>query len=389
MNTIGILSSVQASPHALFYDPILQMNGSSGEQSPVSGPRFGDRSYRMPLIYQPTWQALKEVLESSVQQALVCSPYITSSGVDNLFDFLPGGVGLEVITRLSPSDWASGASDPEAILALLALWRDEGNPTMLRVAQRLHAKVYAADDLRVLVGSSNLSEGGFDRNIELIVELSGGAAGDTVRALHAACAGASQEVTLDRLESWIDRSRTTVIAARASAAEEPELLAGVQADLDSMLGFGIRRSASDSALPSIDRFVAWLSKGRKLSGAEVILDRHWNTGRQNLMGHVKQCSYGSSRFLAAYPAYVRPVSDALDELSKGDIYQMVDPPGLKSDWADYLDTHALDQGEVYSFPTLRGILPPSLGGTRQGGGGGISTLKRIMPLVARFVLHGP
>ncbi|MDE2833783.1 MAG: hypothetical protein OXM02_04605 [Bacteroidota bacterium] len=87
MNTIGILSSVQASPHALFYDPILQINGSSGEQSPVSGPRFGDRSYRMPLIFQPTWQALKEVLESSVQQALVCSPYIVFARKSQISEF--------------------------------------------------------------------------------------------------------------------------------------------------------------------------------------------------------------------------------------------------------------------------------------------------------------
>ena len=40
-------------------------------------------------IYRPTWNNLKGVLGASAQRALVCSPYITSSGVDYLFDALP------------------------------------------------------------------------------------------------------------------------------------------------------------------------------------------------------------------------------------------------------------------------------------------------------------
>src|SRR5690242_11718270 len=100
----------------------------------------------MTAIYRPTWDHLRAVLGASAQRALVCSPYITTSGVDHLFDALPNHVALEVITRLSPSDWASMMSDPEAILTLLRLWHDAGNPTVLRVVQRLHAKVYSADD---------------------------------------------------------------------------------------------------------------------------------------------------------------------------------------------------------------------------------------------------
>ena len=342
----------------------------------------------MPSIYRPTWDNLKGVLGASAKQALVCSPYISRSGVDYLFDALPGHVGLDLITRLSPSDWASGVSDPEAIMTLLQLWHGAGNSTSLCVVQRLHAKVYSADDSRVMVGSSNLSEGGFDYNIELVVELSGDEARDAVRALHTACSPYSREISLDQLSVWIERSRDTVFTARAAAADEPVALSAVQAALDEMLGLGIPSSPpSLVAVPDINLFISWLDARRGLSGAEVILDRHRNTQGQNLTGHVKQCFFGSFRFLQEHPEFVAATSDALERLSAEEVYQMR-APGLREAWAAHLDAHALDRGDSYSYPTLRGILPPSFGGTRLGGGGGISTLKRLFPLVARCVRDG-
>ena len=230
----------------------------------------------MPSIYQPTWDSLGGVLGASAQRALVCSPYITSSGVDHLFDVLPDHVGLELITRLSPSDWASGVSDPEAILTLLRLWHDGGNPTSLRVVQRLHAKLYSADDSRAILGSSNLSEGGFDHNVELVVELSGDSARDAVCALQTACAPHYREVSLHQLAAWIARSRDIVFTASAAAAQEPEALSSVQADLDEMLGFGTPSSPPSLTVPDIRPFITWLDARPELPGAEVILSRHRN-----------------------------------------------------------------------------------------------------------------
>ena len=273
-------------------------------------------------------------------------------------------------------------------MTLLRLWHDAGNPTSLRIVQRLHAKVYSADDSRVIVGSSNLSEGGFDHNIELVVELSGDAARDAVRALHTACSPHSREVSLKQLNVWIDRSRDTVFTARAAAAEEPEALSAVQAELDEMLGFGTPSSPSSMvAVPDMGLFTSWLDARRGLPGVEVILKRHRNTEGQNLTGHVKQCFFGSLRFLKEHPEFVAVTSDALERLSAEEVYQMSDP-GLRNAWTAHLDAHALDRGESYSYPTLRGILPPSFGGTRLGGGGGISTLKRLLPLVARCMSEG-
>ena len=138
------------------------------------------------------------------------------------------------------------------------------------------------------------------------------------------------------------------------------------------------------ALPDINTFISWLDARSCLPGAEVILERHRNTDGQNLTGHVKQCFFGSLRFLKQHPEFVAATSDALEQLSANEVYQMTEP-GLQDAWVAYLDAHSLDCGESYNYSTLRGILPPSLGGTRQGGGGGISTLKRLLPLVARYL----
>ena len=338
----------------------------------------------MPSIYQPTWASLRGVLAASTERALVCSPYITSSGVDHLFDLLPEHVGLELITRLSPSDWASGVSDPQAILTLLGLWHDAGNPTSLRVVQRLHAKLYSADYSRAILGSSNLSEGGFDHNVELVVELFGDSARDAVCALQAACAPHSKELSLQQLAAWVARSRDIVETVSAAAAQEPEALSSVQADLDEMLGFGTQPSPPSMTVPDILPFISWLDSNPQLPGAEVILSRHRNTNHHNLTGHVKQCFFGSVRFFLEHPEFVTPTLHELEKLQADKLYQIT-APGLLTAWSAHLDAHALDSTESYSYPTLRGILPPSLGGTRQGGGGGMSTLKRILPLVARWL----
>ncbi len=339
----------------------------------------------MVSIYRPAWDNLEGLLGAATDRVLVCSPYITRRGIDFLFQALPGHVGLKLITRLSPSDWACGVSDPEAIMTLLEVWDGDGNPTSLQVVQRLHAKVYSADESQVIVGSSNLSDGGFDHNIELVVELSGDAGRDAVQALNAACSPHLRNISIGQLRGWIERSRDTVATASKAADQEPDALSDVQADLDKMLKFGTASSLPGLvAISDLDTFVSWLNANRNLPGAQVILDRHYNSHGQNLTGHVKQCFFGSFRFLREHPHMVDPTSNALAGLSVDEVYQ-VTYPGLQEGWADHLDAHALDQSDSYSYPTLRGILPPSFGGTLLGGGGGISTLKRMLPLVARCI----
>jgi len=78
-----------------------------------------------------------------------------------------------------------------------------------------------------------------------------------------------------------------------------------------------------------------------------------------------------------------PLTRDLSQLRPDDIYQ-VDAP-VANIWVDHVDEHATEHGDGWSYAILRGIMPPALGGTRQGGGGGSSTLKRMLPLVAQFL----
>jgi len=66
-----------------------------------------------------------------------------------------------------------------------------------------------------------------------------------------------------------------------------------------------------------------------------------------------------------------------------DVYKL--PDEISSAWLKHINRHATDSGDGYDYAVLRGILPPSVGGTRIGGGGGISTLKRMFPLVACYL----
>ena len=334
-------------------------------------------------IYRPKWRDLTGVLAECKQYAILCSPYITTSGVNTAFDALPPNIALEVFTRLSPSDWASKASDPEALLALLDLWRNAGNESVLRIVQRLHAKVYSADGARTIIGSANLTEGGFGRNIELVVELEAAESRDALQRLREECAEISIEVSIDALASWIDESRESVLRARASASNEADLLASAQERLDKALGL-VKAADAVAAPPEIAEFVSFLERSRQLAGADIVITRFKNADGHNLTGHVKQCYASTFRFLSTHSEFLAPLTSDLDRLEPDEVCRLT-VDGLLDAWTRHLDNHARDVGDSYSYPTLRGLLPASLGGTRRGGGGGSGTLRRVMPLVARWM----
>jgi hypothetical protein len=115
----------------------------------------------------------------------------------------------------------------------------------------------------------------------------------------------------------------------------------------------------------------------------MILRRHANVDGQNLQGHVKQSFFAAFRFFAEQPSFIPLVASALRRLEDDEMYEL--DPATEGAWLQHVDEHALDSGDEWSYAILRSVMPPSLGGTRQGGGGGSSTLKRMLPLVAEWV----
>lgn len=94
---------------------------------------------------------LIEHLSSAKNSVLLCAPFIKVGVMKSLLRHIPESVTLKVITRWVPLEIAVGVSDLEIFDLLQAR-----NQTSLWLYDRLHAKLYMADD-RVLAGSANLT----------------------------------------------------------------------------------------------------------------------------------------------------------------------------------------------------------------------------------------
>lgn len=342
----------------------------------------------MPII-APTWTDLQDLVRAARAELWLCSPYITDEGLTKVFDVLGDTPHIRIWTRLSPSDWVAGASDPESLRAFMEILVDDGRTVDLGILQRLHAKLYASDRRTVLIGSANLTDGGFSRNVELMVRLEDEDARSAVTLLEDASQPYIRPVRLPQLAEWIERANPIIREAARSHEVEPAVVAPVQADLDRMLGFG--RGAGIQGLPDptledLERFANWLHTNADLAGADILYRRYTNADGQNLTGHVRQSFAAACRFLTEYEE-LRPVlSTALCRMAPDEIYDM-DDPAVSEAWLNHFDQHATDVGDDYDYSILRSYLPPSLGGTRLGGGGGSSTFKRVLPLVARYLLQ--
>lgn len=335
----------------------------------------------MAKVIQASWKDFGKVVSASRERLLVCTPYFSAHGLDHLSRALPSGVGLMFMSRISPSEWASGVSSPDELARrLVPLW-EEGRPVRLVVHQQLHAKAYLADSSTGLVGSANLSSAGFDKNFELMLELTRDEALAATTLIDEEADRSGRPLTLDSLEEWVSTHSATIFEQR-EAASDSQNLADAQRELDRLLGYG-RRSTESSDIADIEYFAEWLTAHRSLAGALVLHDRYRNVGGQNLTGHFRQSYYAVHRFLEEYGDHVGSLSATLSSMNADDIHQ---PGGtLLDDWIRHLDDHATSRTDLYDYAVLRGILPPNLGGTRTGGGGGSSTLKRMLPLAARFI----
>lgn len=120
----------------------------------------------------PTWYILKFVFEKP-RTIFVASPWISKEGVEFLDRLLASydSVPSEIWTRFDVLDAISGFSDYRALLELI----ESHGPrrVKLRAAENLHMKVFWDGGERTLVGSCNLTGGGFANNIEAAVLLKG------------------------------------------------------------------------------------------------------------------------------------------------------------------------------------------------------------------------
>ena len=111
---------------------------------------------------------IRSLFLQSPNQVTVIAPFIKVNALESLLAVLPRNTQFRCVTRWLPQEIAQGISD----LEILDLIQERGYGT-LTLVDKLHAKIYIADDI-CLVGSANVTLSGFGdyetANIEVLVE---------------------------------------------------------------------------------------------------------------------------------------------------------------------------------------------------------------------------
>lgn len=323
----------------------------------------------------PDIQELRRSCEGGTA-ILISAPYYSREGL-NWIRPSPGGE-VEFWTRLNARDWATGVSDPPALLRYLEKVGEER--VSLRVHRVLHAKIYLVDSTWSWIGSPNLSRAAFTSNIELVAELDaeeteslGSMVDDLRRRL--------RELTVTDLRAYVEACEDVIRQLEGSGAWDNDDFQAAVDMADELLS---PPSALDgkAPVPPLSDFIEFIDP---MVGEvpRTILDHYHNLSRQNRQGHVKQ----------SYFALIHFFSDATGSRYLGELLALSlnEYPrfssGFVDAWVRFLDDNARTRdGRLgYSFSTLRNVLPERVGGYVTNGGGGIGTFTRMVPLVARFL----
>ncbi len=105
--------------------------------------------------------------KTTVKQMRIVSPFITSLGMNEVIIpyFKKRNTNVSIITNLSSFFLIISLSDP--ISPLLSAMDALGERIQIRSHVNLHAKLFLVNQTYALVGSSNLTKGGFESNLEL------------------------------------------------------------------------------------------------------------------------------------------------------------------------------------------------------------------------------
>src|SRR5579872_371757 len=228
----------------------------------------------MSTVLLPTWKDFDGIVSSARQCLLVCTPFFSEDGLGRLFDQISGTPSVDFWTRLSIMDWIGGFSAPEELLAFINLWSEAGSRIDLSIFQRLHAKIYAADGQLVMVGSSNLTNGGFGGNLEVMASFEGVEAATVLTQLQNECKPFLRQLSMAELEQWIQIAKPAVRSAQSkiNADEQDPALSRAQEELDKLLGYGgggapVPPRENDFSSALLDDFVKWLRQNTGLAGA--------------------------------------------------------------------------------------------------------------------------
>lgn len=167
------------------------------------------------IVTTPTDLWIREALQSCKGSLAVSSPYV-GGYFSTLTSRLAPSVSFTLLTRTLLTDFASGASDLEAV------WKIAKRSGGILSLSSLHAKVYVIDGIRALVTSANATFSGMSRNRECGMEIRQSADVQQLSDLIQSGFGASpqpQRWTADEL----DKLREPVSTLRASLPNKVSL----------------------------------------------------------------------------------------------------------------------------------------------------------------------
>jgi hypothetical protein len=281
-------------------------------------------------------------------------------------------VHLDLLVRLDTSDlteWISGAVDPDALRQFGDRLIQNGVQVRLFVSPTAHAKVYLGAS-GFLVGSANLTVRGFGglANEILWYESDLGATRAMKSALGMYRAGL-RLLELQELADFVTKNRDGVKKARAKLRSTQRSILPAEDLLP-------RSVARPARLGDFCDFVRWLDGHR---GAAHRLIARRARGEGQLSGHIRRNFFGLRQFFIAHPTEMQ---DALRQDPRN--YALHQDPSMQDALRSFVLREAVDE-DAFSVGTWRTYLPQSAGGKPKTGGGTSGNLKRMIPLVARYL----
>jgi hypothetical protein len=312
-------------------------------------------------------------------KGIVCTPYYTEPGLQLLDAFFDSAEDVEFWTRFNPLDWKAGVADMAALRRRVQSVMRRDKAFEIRVSDDLHAKIYSFSNGTVIVGSANLTWPAMTSNIEVICELTGTEAASFLHDLPV-YRNRLTPVPIDVFAAYVDAVKDVVSKPFDGPAEEDkDMNAAIDLAEERLRKALTQTSPKPSSIPllEIEAFYEYC-QGEGTSVSREVMEQV--KGKYNLQGHMKHCYYGAVRFFHEFPQYV-------DEIASTPSDSLYDFAPICEQWRDFLHRHGdeIDDTRDFSFHTLRLYLPPTLGGSRIGGGGASPTLKRVFPVVARML----
>lgn len=127
-------------------------------------------------IFQPDKESFNALINEKPKNILICSPWISKEGILMLKEtILSRDLSelscCEIWLRVMVEDYVYSRTDYFGLLEFCHQLIDITKSDILSIRhnKKLHAKIYNCDD-SYIIGSANLTRGGFSNNIEIMLE---------------------------------------------------------------------------------------------------------------------------------------------------------------------------------------------------------------------------